>query len=87
MNRPLGGKEERTLKGGETRNEDPIQNDKRSINHTFVTTFRRNRDAIRQEVVESAKNFLQVSFKRAKSVSLIDFLNINSIKTRLIQVS
>ena len=54
------------LKDGETREEDPRQNKKRSINHTFVTTFRRNRDAIRQEVVESTKNFIQVSFKIAR---------------------
>ena len=59
----LGGKEEKTLKDAETREEGPGRNEKRSINHTFVTTFRKNRDAIRQEVVESAKNFLQVSFK------------------------
>ncbi len=62
LNYVLGGKEEKSLEDRQTNEEEPMQSERRSINHEFVTTFRRNRDAIRQEVVESAKNFLQVRF-------------------------
>ena len=70
----LGGKEEKTLKGGEIREEDPRINEKRLTNRTFVTTFRRSGDAIRHEIVVCQEHSLGER-KKLKGFSLIDLFD------------
>eukprot|EP00794_Sanderia_malayensis_P001837 gene1837-2062_t len=69
------GQEEKIIKEIED-NQD--QQDTRSANNAFVTTFQRSRHAIRPEVVQSAKNFLQTRLNEEQSKLITNIIAITS---------
>ena len=81
----LGGYEEERLRDRDGREEEPNGNEERPINHMFVSTSRRGRDAIRQETIESAENFLQASSENARSFQFLTFTEHNLLSARQFQ--
>ena len=60
----LGGQEESLLRSMDIKAEESAAepDEVRSRTHAYVTTFRRNRNNVRKEIVQASRNFLQVRY-------------------------